>query len=124
MRTLAALVMGITIALPVIASAVNPSSPVPKVNGTAMTADRNGQVHVSECKRIAKQIIQFEKVKGMAEERRDEPWANATQTHIARLEGQWNARCYNGVDEWQVAFNELVRGASEAAIRYFTFGGF
>ena len=89
-----------------------------------MTADRNGQMHVGECRRIAKQIIHFENVKAMAEERNDGPWTAGTQAHIAQLEGRWNELCYNGVDQWQVAFNKLVKVAAEAAIRYFTWSGF
>jgi len=124
MRTLAVLVMGITVALPLAADAETPSSAVPSVNGTAMTADRNGQVHMAECKRIAKQIIHFENVKAMAQERDDASWEVATQQHIAQLEGRWNDRCYDGIDPWQVAFNQLLKTAAEAAIRYFTWGGF
>lgn len=124
MRTLAILVMGITIALPLAAAAATPSASTPSVNGQSMTADRNGDVHVAECKRIAKQLIHFENVKAMAEERDDAKWAAATQDHIAQLEGRWNDRCYDGVDQWQVAFNRLVKVAAEVAIRYFTWGGF
>jgi hypothetical protein len=124
MRTLAILVMGITISLPVAAAAATPSASPPSVNGTAMTADRNGQVHVAECKRIAKQIIHFEDVKAMAEQRNDVLWTAGTQAHITHLEGQWNERCYDGVDPWQVAFNKLLKVAAEAAIRYFTWDGF
>ena len=124
MRTLAILVMGITVALPLAAAGATPSASTPAVNGTAMTADRNGQVHVAECKRIAKQIIHFENVKAMAQERNDATWSAATEDHIAHLEGQWNERCYDGVDQWQVAFNKLLKVAAEAAIRYFTWNGF
>jgi len=126
MRTPVILVMGITLALPLATSAdaPNPNLTPPSVNGTAMTADRNGQMHVGECKRIAKQIIHFENVKAMAEERNDGMWTAGTQAHIAQLEGQWNQFCYNGVDQWQVAFNKLVKVAAEAAIRYFTWSGF
>lgn len=124
MRTLAILVMGITIALPISAGATTPGASTPSVNGQAMTADRNGEVHVAECKRIAKQLIHFENVKAMAQERDDEKWAAATQDHIAQLEGRWNDRCFDGVDQWQVAFNRLVKVAAEVAIRYFTWSGF
>ena len=126
MRTLAILVIGITIALPLVAAAATPIPSVntPSLNGTAMTADRNGHVHVAECKRIAKQIIHFEDVKAMAEQRNDALWTAGTQAHISQLEGQWNEHCYDGVDPWQVAFNKLVKVAAEAAIRYFTWDGF
>jgi hypothetical protein len=124
MRILAILVMGITVTLPLAAGAEAPSSAVPAVNGKAMTADRSGQVHMAECKRIAKQIIHFENVKAMAQEREDASWEVATQQHIAQLEGRWNDRCNDGVDEWQVAFNQLLKTAAEVAIRYFTWGGF
>jgi len=124
MRTLAILVMGITVALPVAVGAETASSAPPSVNGQAMTADRNGQVHMAECKRIAKQIIHFENVKAMAQERDDASWEVATQQHIAQLEGRWNDRCNDGVDQWQVAFNQLLKTAAEVAIRYFTWSGF
>jgi hypothetical protein len=124
MRTLATLVMGITIALPGVAVPATQTPSIPSVNGKPMTADRNGQVHVGDCRRLAKQIIHFENVKAMAEERNDALWARGTQAHINHLEGQWNNLCYDGIDEWQVAFNKLVKTAAEAAIRYFTWSGF
>ena len=124
MRTLAILVTGITIAVSLAAGAATPNTSVPTVNGTAMTADRNGQVHVGECRRIAKQIIHFENVKAMAQQRNDALWTAGTEAHISRLEGQWNEHCYDGVDPWQVAFNRLLKEAAEAAIRYFTWNGF
>ncbi len=124
MRSFAILVMGITVALPLVARSATPSTSPPSVNGTAMTADRNGQLHVGECKRIAKQIIHFENVKAMAEQRNDALWAAGTKAHISELEGRWNERCWDGVDPWQVAFNKLLKVAAEAAIRYFTWNGF
>jgi hypothetical protein len=114
--------MGITLAVSLAAAAATPSTP--SVDGTPMTADRNGQLHVGECRRIAKQIIHFENVKAMAQERNDALWTAGTQAHIAQLEGRWNERCYDGVDPWQVAFNKLLKEAAEAAIRYFTWNGF
>ena len=124
MRMLATLVMGITVALPLAAVADSPGASPPSLNGKAMTADRNGAVHVAECRRIAKQIIHFENVKAMAQERSNAGWEAATQQHIAQLEGRWNDRCYDGVDQWQVAFNNLLKTAAEVAIRYFTWSGF
>ena len=124
MRTLATLVMGITIALPGVAVPATQTPSIPSVNGKPMTADRNGQVHVGDCRRLAKQIIHFENVKAMAQERNDALWTAGTEAHITQLEGRWNERCYNGVDPWQVAFNRLLKEAAEAAIRYFTWNGF
>lgn len=124
MRTLAILVIGITVALPLAAGGATPNGTAPTLNGNPMTADRNGQLHVADCKRIAKQIIHFENVKALAQERNDALWSAATQDHITLLAGQWNERCYDGVDQWQVAFNKLLKVAAEAAIRYFTWNGF
>ena len=124
MRSLAILVMGVTFAVPLAARAASSSASTPSVNGAKMTTDRNGQLHVAECKRIAKQIIHFENVKAMAQQRNDALWTAGTEAHITQLEGRWNERCYNGVDPWQVAFNKLLKEAAEAAIRYFTWNGF
>jgi hypothetical protein len=84
------------------------------------------KTHVNkvECRRIAKQIVHFENVKGMAEERDDELWANATQQHIERLEGRWWAKCDTGEDEFAKEFSRALRLAARAAVKYFTWGGF
>ncbi len=134
MRRLAIFVMGITLLAPALrtsaeateptqAAAVTPPPSVPFADRT-IEADPSGRMHLSECKKIAKQIIHFENDKAMAEERENALWANATQAHLDRLEGRWNEKCQNGVDEWQVAFNQLLKTAAKAAIRYFTMGGF
>jgi hypothetical protein len=126
MRRLAIFVMGITLLLPALQAAAETTPPPPPIQfgDRTIEPDPAGRMHLSECKKIAKQIIHFENDKAMADERENALWANATQAHLNRLENRWDDKCQNGVDEWQVAFNYLLKTAAKVAIRYFTMGGF
>jgi hypothetical protein len=82
------------------------------------------RINVARCRRIAKQLVHFANVKDMAEERDNALWAEATQSHIDRLEGEWWAKCDDGEDEFAQAFSKALRVAARAALKYFTWGGF
>lgn len=82
------------------------------------------KVSLAQCRRIAKQIAHFETVKDTAEDRDNVLWANATQRHIDRLEGQWWTKCDDGEDEFAKAFSRALRTAARVAVKYFTFGAY
>ena len=83
------------------------------------------------CKRIDKQIRHYEDVSEMALERRDWRWYDANQSHVQRLTDRRVKICPEQVAEERreyfrrgaEAARELVKLASNAAIRYFTAGG-
>jgi hypothetical protein len=82
------------------------------------------RINVARCRRIAKQIVHFENVKDMADQRDNVLWANATQDHLDRLEAQWWGQCDQTDDTYAREFTRLLRLAARAAIKYFTWGAY
>lgn len=78
-----------------------------------------------QCRRITRQIAQFENTLALAKERDDDLWADATEAHITRL-GERRARLCpeyrppNQVVEWMRTFRDWTRVAAKAAVKYFT----
>jgi len=80
------------------------------------------------CRRISRQIEQYENVVEMAESRDDALWENATLAQIDRLSLRRERLCPeykkpNKALELAKSTNRLMKLAAKAAITYFT-GGF
>jgi hypothetical protein len=81
--------------------------------------------NTGKCRRITRQIAQFEGTLALAKQRDDDLWADATKTHIAQL-GERRARLCpeyrprNKMAEFVKEVRVWTRTAAKAAYRYFT----
>ena len=82
------------------------------------------------CKRLDKQIARYEGVVEMAKARRDWAWYDASRAHVERLTDRRPKICPEQVAEEKREYfrrgaraaRQMVKFASDAAIRYFTAG--
>lgn len=89
--------------------------------GGVATAGSN----TGKCRKLTRQIEQFEGTLALAKQRDDDLWADATKAHIARL-GERRAnlcpeyRPRNKAAEFVKTVRTWTRTAAKAAYRYFT----
>jgi hypothetical protein len=94
----------------------------PPVAGAEPLALPAGRVH-GECKRLTRQIAQYEGVAERAHERGDELWEASTKQHVKRLAERRARRCPELVKEEQdaqaIKLARLLKSAAKAAATYF-----
>jgi len=90
------------------------------VDGVAAAGSNTGR-----CRKLTRQIEQFEGTLALATQRDDDLWAGATQEHIARLAERRASLCpeyrpRNKAAELVKTVRTWTRAAAKAAYRYFT----
>jgi hypothetical protein len=80
--------------------------------------------HKAECKKIARQIVQYTDVAARADDRGDALWEQSTVAHVDRLEARWNALCASEDQTWAILFNKALNTAGRLALKYFSMGWF
>jgi hypothetical protein len=104
---------------PATAEAPDPGAVAPEPYDASLARLNKGQ-----CRKLARQIIQYTDVAARADDRGDELWEQSTVAHVDRLEARWNALCATEDDSFARMFNRALTVASRLALKYFTMGYF
>ncbi len=104
---------------PVTAEAPDPGAVTPEPYDPNLARLNKG-----ECRRVARQILQYTDVAARANDRGDELWEQSTAAHLDRLEARWNTLCANEDDTYLRLFNAALTTAGRLALKYFTMGYF
>jgi hypothetical protein len=78
----------------------------------------------AQCKRLARQILQYTDVAARASDRGDDLWEQTTVAHVDRLEERWNTGCASPDQTWAIFLNQMMSTAARLALKYFTMGYF
>ena len=124
MRRIGASVLALLLLLPAAAASAESSS-MAEANMAAVS----GKLRRQKCRRLTKQIEHFQSVAGMASDRRDQLWYDATQGHVTRLENERIDLCPeyerpNPLIRFGKGTTKWMKRAARAAATYFTGGAF
>jgi hypothetical protein len=81
----------------------------------------------SQCRRLTRQIHQYQGVAKMAADRGDELWLEGTLNHVQRLSDRRIKQCPeydqpSTAERMALWMKEMTRAAAKAFIKYMTFG--
>jgi len=80
------------------------------------------RLNPGQCRTLAKQIVRYNDVAAMAEERGDDLWEDHTRDRLDHLEYRWNALCGDPDDTTARMMWAAMKEAGQIALRYFTLG--
>jgi len=104
---------------PATAEAPDPGAVAPEPYDASLARLNKG-----ECRKVARQIIQYTDVAARANDQENEMWEESTVAHVDRLEARWNALCATEDDSFARMLNRALKVGSQLALKYFTMGYF